>query len=56
MLDLSRVLMEIKKAEPYIKNMFEALQPQFYDLFVDVTKNVAKYTAQTDVFTAPTFD
>lgn len=55
MRELAKIIMEVKMAEPSIKNMFEALQPQFYDLFVDATKTVAKYNANTDVFEAPTF-
>lgn len=55
MRELAKILMEVKKLNPTIHNMFEALKPQHFDLFVAATKIVANFDENTDSFDAPTF-
>lgn len=55
MRELSRFLIEIKKIEPTIKCLFDALKPQHFDILVAATRIVAKYDAEKDKFDSPTF-
>lgn len=55
MRDLARILLEIKKNEPSIHNMFEALQPKFFDLFILAAKAVAKFDSDKETFQSPTY-
>ncbi|CAH1102112.1 unnamed protein product [Psylliodes chrysocephalus] len=55
MRELSRILLELKKIEPSINNLFQGLQPKYYDKFVEVTKLVAKYDKDKDLYMSPTF-
>ncbi|KAG5886935.1 hypothetical protein JTB14_025014 [Gonioctena quinquepunctata] len=55
MRELAKVLIEIKKIEPSIKTFFQALQPKYFDHFVQATQTVADYNPQTEIFKAPTF-
>lgn len=55
MRELSRILLEFKKIDPSVSNLFEALQPKFYDNLVEATKSVAKFDQNKDVFLSPTY-
>ncbi|KAJ8969281.1 hypothetical protein NQ314_001819 [Rhamnusium bicolor] len=55
MRELAKVLIEIKKTEPSIKNMLAALNPKYFDLFVTATKILAKFNPHTEKFESPTF-
>ncbi|CAG9825705.1 unnamed protein product [Phaedon cochleariae] len=55
MRELAKLLMEAKKEEPSINNLFEALQPKYFDLLVAATKIVAKYDKDKDCYKSPTF-
>ncbi|KAG5867593.1 hypothetical protein JTB14_026836 [Gonioctena quinquepunctata] len=55
MRELAKILIGIKKLEPTMNNMFEALKPQYFDLFVIATKQVAGYDKNKESFEAPTF-
>lgn len=46
MRELARLLIEVKKLQPEIKNLFHALQPKYYDLFVVATKTVTSYNIE----------
>lgn len=37
-----------------MKNMFELLKPQYFDLFVSAGKNVAKYDHKKNIYDAST--
>lgn len=54
MRELGRLLLEIKKLQPTIRNMTQALDPQYFDLFVEATKIISKYNADTDRYESPT--
>lgn len=54
MRELSRLLLELKQKEPAINNLFEALQPQYFDSIVESTKIIAKYDAIKQVYDSPT--
>ncbi|KAG5884182.1 hypothetical protein JTB14_034721 [Gonioctena quinquepunctata] len=55
MRELAKILIEIKQLEPTINNMYKALKPQYFDLFVIATKQVAGYDENKESFEAPTF-
>lgn len=55
MRELAKVLIELMKLEPSIRSMFDALQPKYFDLFIEATKIIGRYQSDTDVFEAPTF-
>ncbi|KAG5861571.1 hypothetical protein JTB14_036460 [Gonioctena quinquepunctata] len=55
MRELAKILIEIKKLEPTLDNMYEALKPQYFGLFVIATKQVAGYDENKESFEAPTF-
>lgn len=55
MRELSKILLELKKIEPSINNLFQALNPKFYDKIVEVTKLVSKYDNINDTYISPTF-
>ncbi|KAJ8942578.1 hypothetical protein NQ314_010034 [Rhamnusium bicolor] len=55
MREVSRLLLEIRKLAPTVKNLFDVLKPQNYDLLVTATKNVAKYDNDMEFFQSPTY-
>lgn len=55
MRELAKLLMEVQKLNPSIKNLYDALQPVYFDLFVEATKIVAKFDPNTEVFGSPTY-
>ncbi|KAG5872200.1 hypothetical protein JTB14_011072 [Gonioctena quinquepunctata] len=55
MRELAKILIEIKKLKPTINDMYGALKPQYFDLFVIATKQVAGYDENKESFEAPTF-
>ncbi|CAH2008392.1 unnamed protein product [Acanthoscelides obtectus] len=55
MRELSRILLELKKLEPTIHNLFDGLKPEHYDQLVEATKSVANYDTVNDTFDSPTF-
>ncbi|KAK9872660.1 hypothetical protein WA026_018794 [Henosepilachna vigintioctopunctata] len=55
MRELARILVEVKKIEPDVRNLFEALKPKYYDHFVEAAKAVAKYDNNKNLFLCPTF-
>lgn len=54
MRELSRLLLELKKKEIQIINLFEALQPKYFDLIVEATKIISKYNSLTETYESPT--
>ncbi|KAF5281186.1 hypothetical protein FQA39_LY17857 [Lamprigera yunnana] len=46
---------EIRKLHPSIQNLFQALQPQNFDLIVEATKIVAQHDSVQDKFGSPTY-
>ncbi|KAJ8932212.1 hypothetical protein NQ314_014832 [Rhamnusium bicolor] len=55
MRELSKILIEMRKLDPNITDMFSALQPKYFDLFVQAVKQVSKYDAEKDLYLSPTF-
>lgn len=55
MRELAKVLIESKKINSEIKNFFDLLQPQYFDIVVQAVKVIAKYDQQKDIFGSPTF-
>lgn len=55
MRELAKILIEIRKLQPEIDNMFQALQPKYFDLFVEATKTIARYDVEKNIYKAPTF-
>uniref|UniRef100_A0A6P7HD11 Uncharacterized protein LOC114347129 n=1 Tax=Diabrotica virgifera virgifera TaxID=50390 RepID=A0A6P7HD11_DIAVI len=54
MRDLAKLLIEIKKYQPSVNNLVEALQPKYFDIIVSATKIIAKYNYVEDRFESPT--
>ncbi|KAI4463010.1 hypothetical protein MML48_4g00011825 [Holotrichia oblita] len=50
MRELSRLLIEIKKVDPKIKNLFQALRPDNFELLISATKVVANYNPETEFY------
>lgn len=55
MRELAKILIESQKLNPAIKNLYEQLHPQYFDLVVQCAKIIAKYNPETDVYESPTF-
>lgn len=55
MRDLVKLLIELKKIESSIKNLFEALNPKYFDALIAATKVVAKYNEEKDYFESSTY-
>lgn len=55
MRELARLLVEMKKIDPSIDDLFQALKPQHYDKLVAATKAAAKYNIENQSYQAPTF-
>lgn len=55
MREIAKILIEVKKLKPYIKDLFSALKPIYFDHFIDATKTIAKYDAAMNVYKSPTF-
>nr|CAI5858719.1 unnamed protein product [Callosobruchus analis] len=55
MRELAKLLIQCQKLEPTIKNLFDLLQPQFFDMVVESVKVIARYNPETDVYRSPTF-
>ncbi|KAI4455772.1 hypothetical protein MML48_9g00002252 [Holotrichia oblita] len=54
MREIGKLLIEMKKLQSSIKTLFDALQPQHYDLLVTATKDVAKYNRE-DFYESATY-
>lgn len=52
MRELAKILLELMKLKPCIHSMFDALQPKYFDLFIEATKIIGRYQSDTDVFEA----
>ncbi|CAH0546511.1 unnamed protein product [Brassicogethes aeneus] len=55
MRELSKVLIEVRKMNSAITNLFSALQTKYFDYFVDATKIIAKYDKINRKYEAPTY-
>ncbi|CAG9773287.1 unnamed protein product [Ceutorhynchus assimilis] len=55
MRELSKILLEMRKLEPSITTFISALKPNYFDIFVEATKRIAKYDSEQDVYFSPTF-
>ncbi|XP_072400855.1 uncharacterized protein [Diabrotica undecimpunctata] len=55
MRELAKILIEIKKLNNNVRNLFHSLQPANFDLFVQATKIVVNYDETNQVFKSPTF-
>ena len=44
MREISKLFIEIQKTNPNIKNLVDVLKPQYYDVIVECTKKVARYS------------
>ncbi|CAH0550878.1 unnamed protein product [Brassicogethes aeneus] len=55
MRELSRLLLILKEKEPKIGTLFQALQPQYFELIVQSTKTVSKYDKIKDIYNVPTY-
>nr|XP_023014877.1 uncharacterized protein LOC111504537 [Leptinotarsa decemlineata] len=55
MRELAKVLMESQKFDSSIKNLFDLLLPQYFDVVVQSVKVIAKYDPQKEEFESPTF-
>ncbi|CAH0563178.1 unnamed protein product [Brassicogethes aeneus] len=56
MRELAKILVELRKLHPTIKNLFDALQPIYFDSFVIATKIVSGYDATNEEYKSSTFD
>lgn len=55
MRELAKILIESQKMNSCIKNLYDLLKPQYFDVVVHSTKIIAKYDLQKDIFLSPTF-
>ena len=55
MRELAKLLLELKKVQSNIKDLFDALKPENYDCIVQATKNAAQYDVDRDNFLSPTY-
>lgn len=55
MRELAKLLLEIKKINPSVKDFFDALRPKNYDDIVAATKVVGNYDSEKDRYETPTF-
>ncbi|XP_064071887.1 uncharacterized protein LOC135193415 [Vanessa tameamea] len=55
MRELAKLLIETKKIDPSINDLFCALRPNHYDTIVEATKVLGKYDSEKDRFETPTF-
>ncbi|KAK4879533.1 hypothetical protein RN001_007679 [Aquatica leii] len=55
MRELAKMLIEVQKLHPSVKSLYDALQPIYFDSFVEATKNVAGYDASKEEYQSSTF-
>lgn len=55
MRELAKMLLEVRKIQTDIITLFSALQPKYFDCFVEAAKRIGKYDAEKDVYLSPTF-
>ncbi|XP_028151807.1 uncharacterized protein LOC114345184 isoform X2 [Diabrotica virgifera virgifera] len=55
MRELAKILIEVRKIEPTVQTLLEALNPRFYDHLVKATKIIAGYDSTKKIFESPTF-
>ncbi|XP_050516234.1 uncharacterized protein LOC126891100 [Diabrotica virgifera virgifera] len=55
MRELARILIELKKINPEIKSLFDALQPKYFDNIVQATQIASGYKSSNDSFDAPSY-
>ena len=55
MREMARLLIELRRMDKSINTLFDALKPQFYDLFVEATKVVSRYNKAKEYYEAPTY-
>ncbi|CAG9834563.1 unnamed protein product [Diabrotica balteata] len=55
MRELARILIQLKKINPNIKSLFDALQPKYFDNIVQATQNASGYKSSNDSFDAPSY-
>lgn len=53
MRELAKILLEMQKLQPSIKDLRDALKPQNYDLIVAATKHVSGYDERNEHFSSP---
>lgn len=54
MRELARLLIEIKKIRPSIKDLLSALKAEHYDVLVSATKSASRYDNEIQTYQAPT--
>ncbi|KAK5647978.1 hypothetical protein RI129_002870 [Pyrocoelia pectoralis] len=54
MRELAKILIELKSLEPLITTMMSALRPEYFDLFVEASKRIAKYDQASEIYFSPT--
>ncbi|XP_048004340.1 uncharacterized protein LOC125240489 [Leguminivora glycinivorella] len=55
MRELGKLILEIKKIKPTIKNLLDALKPENYDTLVLATKNAASFDSSKERYNSPTY-
>jgi hypothetical protein len=50
MRELARLFIEVKKIKPSVKNLFDALRPDYFGILVTATKVVAQYDHEKEFF------
>jgi hypothetical protein len=55
MRELGRLVIQMKKIEPTINCLLDALRPKYFDCMVAATKVVAKYNDKTETYESPTY-
>ena len=55
MRELAKLLIAIRKINPNIKNLFNSLRPQNFDVIVEAVKSVAQYNKETNFYASPTY-
>ncbi|CAH0563171.1 unnamed protein product [Brassicogethes aeneus] len=50
-----KILLEMRALETSITTFISALKPNFFEIFVEAAKRIAKYDAKQDVYLSPTF-
>lgn len=55
MRELAKILIEAKKLNSTVVNLYELLHPQYFDTVVQSAKIIAKYNPETDMYESPTF-
>lgn len=55
MREMAKLLIELRKLDSSINQLFDALKPKYFDLLIRAVKTVAKYNIEKDCYKSPTY-